>query len=120
MKSLFTGMTAATALAIAASGCYVYDPYYPYPNAANATAATFDRSWNAMLGAFADQGVDIIAQDRVLGNIEGRRGAIGVRAHVFTQADGRIRAEFNTTGTLEDDPGLPDRISRAYDARMGR
>ena len=120
MKSLFTGMTAATALAIAASGCYVYDPYYPYAYSSNPTADTYDRSWNAMLGAFADQGVEVYAQDRVLGNIEGRRGAIGVKAHITTQADGRIRAEFNTSGPLSQDPGLPDRISRAYDARMGR
>ena len=120
MKTLVSHMTAATALAIAASGCYVYDPYYPYAYSTNATAATFDRSWNAMLGAFADQGVDIMAQDRTAGIIEGRRGAIGVKAHIATQADGRVRAEFNTTGPLEDDRGLPDRISRAYDVRMGR
>ena len=120
MKSLVCGMTAATALAIAASGCYVYDPYYPYAYTGNPTAATFDRSWNAMLGAFSDQGVEIHAQDRAAGIIEGRRGAIGVRAHIMAQADGRIRAEFNTSGPLSQDPGLPDRISRAYDARMGR
>ena len=120
MKSLFTGMTAATALAIAASGCYVYDPYHPYAYSSNGTGATFDRSWNAMLGAFADQGVEVLAQDRAAGVIEGRRGAIGLKAHVFAQADGRIRAEFNTSGPLSQDPGLPDRISRAYDSRMGR
>ena len=120
MKSLFTGMTAATALAIAASGCYVYDPYYPYAYSTNATAATFDRSWNAMLGAFSEQGVQLVAQDRSAGTIEGRRGPIGVRAHVLAQADGRVRVEFNTTGPLAQDPGLPDRISRSYDARMGR
>jgi len=120
MKTLVSNLTAATALAIAASGCYVYDPYYPYATAANATAATFDRSWNAMLGAFADQGVAVRTQDRAAGIIEGQRGPIGVKALVVTQADGRIRAEFNTSGPLSEDPGLPDRISRAYDVRMGR
>src|SRR5262249_29941554 len=109
----------ATALAVAASGCYVYDPYYPYAYAGNPTAATFDASWNAMLGAFADQGVSITAQDRSSGIIEGRRGDIGVKAHIATQADGKVRAEFNVNGASKD-PGLPDRISRAYDARMGR
>ena len=120
MKTLVSHMTTATALAIAASGCYVYDPYYPYAYATNATAATFDRSWNAMLGAFADQRVNIISQDRAAGTIEGRSGAIGVKARIVAQADGRVRAEFTTTGPLEEDRGLPDRISRAYDARMGR
>jgi hypothetical protein len=124
MKNLFIGMTAATALAVGASGCYVYDPYHPYgytavPNP-NAGAATYDRSWNAMLGAFSDQGLAVVAQDRAAGTIEGRKAEIRVTAHVFTQADGTIRAEFNAGGQLSQDPGLPDRISRAYDARMGR
>lgn len=122
MKNMFIGMTAATALAIGASGCYVYDPYHPYAygNPADASAATFDRSWNAMLGAFSDQGLAVVAQDRAAGTIDGRKGAIRVTSHVFTQADGTIRAEFNAGGELSQDPGLPDRISRAYDARMGR
>jgi hypothetical protein len=119
MKTLFAHMTAATALAIGASGCYVYDPYYPYPYHANATASTFDRSWNAMLGAFSDQGVNVVAQDRANGFIDGRRGDISVRAHIAPQNDGTVRAEFNVNGAAQD-PGLPDRISRAYDARMGR
>ena len=123
MRNLFIGMTAATALAVGASGCYVYDPYHPYPYgypAANPSAATFDRSWNAMLGAFSDQGLAVVAQDRAAGTIDGRKAEIRVTAHVFTQADGTIRAEFNAGGELAQDPGLPDRISRAYDARMGR
>jgi len=121
MKNLFVGMTAATALAIGTSGCYVYDPYYPYGySAAHASAATFDRSWNAMLGAFSDQGLAVVAQDRSTGSIDGRKGEIRVTARVFTQADGTIRAEFNAGGELSQDPGLPDRISRAYDVRMGR
>jgi hypothetical protein len=122
MKNLFVGMTAATALAVGASGCYVYDPYHPYPYgyAANPAGATFDRSWNAMLGAFSDQGLAVVAQDRTAGTIEGRKGEIRVTSRIFTQADGTIRAEFNAGGQLSQDPGLPDRISRAYDARMGR
>jgi len=119
MKTIFAYMTAATALAVGASGCYVYDPYYPYAYSTNATAATFDRSWDAMLGAFADQGVSVVAQDRASGVIDGRRGDISVRAHIAPQNDGRVRAEFNVNGASRD-PGLPDRISRAYDMRMGR
>jgi hypothetical protein len=122
MKNLLLSMTAATALAVGASGCYVYDPYHPYPYgyAPNPTAATFDRSWNAMLGAYSDQGLAVVAQDRAAGTIEGRKGEIRVNARVFPQADGTVRAEFNAGGELSHDPGLPDRISRAYDARMGR
>ena len=126
MKNVFVGITAATALAVGASGCYVYDPYHPYPYGytavpnPNAGPAMYDRSWNAMLGAFSDQGLAVVAQDRGSGTIEGRKGEIRVTSRISTQADGTIRAEFNAGGELAQDPGLPDRISRAYDARMGR
>jgi hypothetical protein len=101
-------------------GCVVYDPYYPYHSPGANIAATYDRSWNAAVGAMRDQGVDIGAEDRSTGVIDGRRGGITVRSRVVTQADGRVRVEFNMGGTLSEDPGLSDRISRAYDARMGR
>ena len=67
-----------------------------------------------------DQGVSISAEDRSAGMIEGRRGGITVRSKVVTQADGRVRVEFNMSGAMSEDPGLSDRISRSYDARMGR
>jgi len=111
---------AAVLCAVAAlSGCYVYDPYYPYGYAVATGPQAYDRSWNAALGALRDEGVQITREDRGSGTIEGSRGPVGVRARVSTQNDGRIRVEFNTSGTSQD-PGLPDRISRAYDARMGR
>ena len=50
---------------------------------------------------------------------EGPPPAIGVTAVVRTQADGRVRVEFNTTGTASD-PGLVERISASYERRMGR
>jgi hypothetical protein len=52
--------------------------------------------------------------------IDGRRGGINVKARLMTQADGAVRVEFNASGAMSEDPSLPDRISRAYDARMGR
>ena len=110
---------AAVLLALGAlAGCVYYEPV-PVPYG-QAVAATFDRSWNAALGALQDQGVRIANADRAAGIIEGRRGNLTVKALVITQADGRIRVEFNTGGNLSEDPGLSDRISRAYDVRMGR
>ncbi len=102
----------------ALGGCVYYEPV-PVPYG-QTVAATFDRSWNAALGALQDQGVQIANADRASGVIEGRRGNLTVKARVLTQADGRIRVEFNTGGNLSEDPGLSDRISRAYDVRMGR
>ena len=76
----------------------------------------------AKLQAYAlqDQGLDIVGADRATGAIQGRRGGINMRANVVTQADGKIRVEFNAGGALGEDPGLPERVSRAYDARLGR
>jgi hypothetical protein len=39
---------------------------------------------------------------------------------VRTQADGSVRVEFTVKGTAGYDTGLANRLSRAYDARMGR
>jgi len=98
-------------------GCYVYDPYYhPYP----APPPKFDQAWNAAVAAFVDQGVEIQTQDRANGVLTGRRGGVNVNARLVQQGDGRVRVELNAGGNLSEDPGLPDRVSRSYDARMGR
>jgi hypothetical protein len=109
------------AAALSTLGACVYDPYYyGYPQPVSGTAATFDRSWNAAVGAMRDQGVQIALEDRPGGVIDGRRGNMTVRTHVMAQSDGRVRVEFNTGGLLSEDPGLSDRISSSYEARMGR
>jgi hypothetical protein len=114
MKSVFSRIVLAAMLATVSVGCVYYEPY-PY-----AVASAYDRSWNAAVGAMRDQGVQVTREDRPAGRIEGRRGALAVKADVATLADGRVRVEFNTSGDLQQDPGLSDRISRSYDARMGR
>ena len=116
MNTSLACLLATVAAMLALSGCVVYEPVY----AGGGPAATFDRAWNATLGAFQDQGVSIGVADRATGAIEGRKGGINVKARLITQADSRIRVEINAGGALSEDPGLPDRVSRAYDARMGR
>ena len=116
MKSILARSLALLAALLALSGCVVYEPVV----VGGGTPATYERAWNAAVGSYQDQGVSITAQDRTNGVIEGRKGAITVRSRVVTQADGKVRVEMNTGGTLSEDPGLPERMSRAYDARMGR
>ena len=118
MRATLSRVVLAVVLAVSlvAGGCVYYEAH-PSPYG---IAATYDRSWNAALGAMRDQGVQVTREDRPSGRIEGRRGALTVKADVVTLADGRIKVEFNTTGDLQQDPGLSDRISRSYDARMGR
>lgn len=82
--------------------------------------ASFDRSWNAVLGAFADQGVGVTREDRTVGVIQGTRNGIGVTASVQTQADGSVRVSFKTSRENDLDLGLVNRIASAYDRRMGR
>ena len=121
MNATLARFATACALAAGLAGCVVYDPYYPYgyPQQA-APGAAYERYWNAALGAMQDQGLNIVGTDRGTGTIQGTRGNINMRANVVTQADGKIRVEFNAGGALNEDPSLPERVSRAYDARLGR
>lgn len=68
----------------------------------------------------ADEGVVITTQDRNAGVVRGARDGINVTGYVRVQADGSVRVEFNTSGSTSRDPSLIDRISRAYERRMGR
>jgi hypothetical protein len=105
---LFTG-------SLALAGCVVYEPV---PVAA--PPSTFERSWNAAVGAAQDEGVRITSEDRANGVILGVRGEQEVTIKVRSQADGSVRVEMSARGPKGSDPGLAGRISRAYDRRMGR
>jgi len=98
------------------TGCVVYDPYpgyYGYPS-------TYDRAWNAAQGAAMDAGVQITSADPDRGLIRGTKDGIDVFVSVLRQADGRTRVQFDTKGPTERDPGLANRLSEAYERRMGR
>jgi hypothetical protein len=97
-------------------GCVVYEPVpvgYSQPS-------TFDRSWNAAVGAMREQGVAITQEDRGAGIVRGSRGGINVTGSVRTQADGSVRVQFDTSGATATDPTLIDRLTRSYQAYMGR
>jgi len=113
-------LTLAAVAAFLAGCTYYTAPPGTYVSAPPPAMASFDRSWSAVVGALGDQGVRISSEDRNAGIVNGSRDGIDVTAHVRTQADGSVRVEFNTSGETARDPGLIDRISRAYDRRMGR
>lgn len=106
---------AVVAAALTLAACVVYEPV-PMSQG----PSTYDRSWAAAIGALQDQGVTINDQDRAGGVVRGTRGPITVTAVVRTQADGRVRVEFNTAGGGGTDPGLVERVSESYNRRMGR
>jgi len=107
-------LLAAGACAAALSACTYYVPAYPAGAPAN-----FDRSFSAASGAMRDQGLAISVEDRSAGQIVGAVAGGGmVTANVRTQGDGSVRVQFDSRDV--QDPTLIDRVSRAYDARMGR
>lgn len=93
-------------------GCTYYSPP-PGPS-------TYDRAYNAMLGAMSDQGVKVTDANPTAGLITGQRGGITVIATVAPQADGTTRVEFRTKGDINQDPNLINRVTGSYNARMGR
>jgi hypothetical protein len=102
---------AGAALAVL-SGCAYYAPYPGAP-------ASFDRSFGAAAAAMRDQGLTVGVEDRANGQIVGSVGGGGtVTANVRTQADGSVRVQFDARDVR--DAALIQRISSAYDARMGR
>ena len=101
--------------AAALSACVAYP--YPGPYGAPIPVAgpsTFDRSWDAALGAAADAGVQVTSADRGSGRIAGSRGGEAVTINVQTRADGSVQVAFNAS------PGMSDNLSAAYNRRMGR
>jgi hypothetical protein len=98
------------------AGCVVYEPvpaYYP-------GGSNFDRAWNAALSAVQDAGVQVASADPASGFIRGVKDDIDVTVTVARQANGSVRVQFDAKGQTQQDPGLADRFSRAYDRRMGR
>jgi hypothetical protein len=115
MKSWIVQRAAILAAVLMLGGCYYPPPAYPVTTQA---PASFDRSFAAASGAMRDQGLSINVEDRGSGTIVGTLGGGTVTASVRQQADGSVRVQFDANGPR--DPGLIDRVSRAYDARMGR
>jgi hypothetical protein len=123
MNRSTTKLTHAVALsaclfaAAALSGCVAY----PYPPTGSYAPSTYDRAYDAALGALADQGLSITSQDRASGNIVGSRGAFAVTATVRPQADGTTQVAFTPRGEASgQDAGVVQRVVNAYNARMGR
>lgn len=96
------------------AGCVVYEPV------PTSSPAKFDRAWNAALGAVQDAGVQITSAEPSTGLIRGTKDGIDVSTIVARQADGSVRIQFDTKGPTQNDPGLSNRISQAYERRMGR
>jgi len=107
------------ALALGAATLWAGGCYYPVAVQPGAPAS-FDRSWNAALGGTQDAGIQVTSADPNTGLIRGTRGSIDVTVVVARQSDGGVRVQFDSKGPTQQDPGLAERFSQAYERRMGR
>lgn len=115
-RGLATGIAAAACLLL--QGCYTYPAYVPVA-VAPSLPARFETSWQAARAAASDEGVRITYEDRPSGTLRGDKGSSRVLITVVTQADGSIHVTFTVNGQSQDGD-LQDRLSRAYQRRMGR
>ena len=111
--------SAALLSAALLAGCVVA----PYPGAyptGMSTPASFDRSWNAALGAAADAGIQVGNADRGSGRITGSKAGAAVTIELRPQADNSLRVSFDAPDAKETNPTLAERWTAAYNRRMGR
>lgn len=113
---------AGLSAALLIGGCVAYPYGYPaYPVAAPAPGpSTFDRSWDAALGAAEDVGVQVTSADRASGRITGSKAGAAVAIALQPQADGSVRVSFNAPNATETNPPLGERWLSSYQRRMGR
>lgn len=115
-------MVRLSALVLAAaallSGCYVYP--YPYGYPTGAVPASFDRSWDAALGAAAEAGIDVTSADRASGRILGSKAGAAVVIELRPQTDGSLMVSFAAPTARDTNPTLDQRWTSAYNRRMGR
>lgn len=112
LRNALLGIAAAILLA----ACVVYEPI----GMSSTAPASFDRSWNAALGAAQDIGTKISTADRNAGRIYGRHNGADVMIIVAPQPDGSLRVQFDAKNLSPQDNGLDSRFTQAYNRRMGR
>ena len=116
-RLLLLSIVVASALG---AGCVVAPYPYPYPTTTVSSPPSFDRSWDAALGAAADVGVQITSADRANGRIAGTKAGAAVTIDLRPQADNTLQVIFTAPDSKESNPSLNDRWLRAYQSRMGR
>jgi len=117
MKDFKALAAAGVVAALALPGCATTPP--PEKVVMSSMQSRADASWQAARGAADDEGVHVTFEDRARGIVRGDKGPFSVLITVMPQADGSVRVEFSVTGPSSQD-GLQDRLTRAYQRRMGR
>jgi hypothetical protein len=106
--------TATLALALVAlSGCTTA-PLGTVPD----SLASYNRTFDAALGAMADQKMNFSVQDRRQGNIVGTLNGDTIIATLQPQFDGTIRVFFRSQTESATSAALLKRVVDAYNERM--
>jgi hypothetical protein len=94
-------------LSLGLAGCVAYEAVPVDP---------MDRPWQSAVGAVDDAGLQLVTADRATGTVRGTRGGAEGTILVRMRSDGRVGVEISSKG----DPGLTQRLTDAYNRRMGR
>lgn len=117
MRRLLVRMLAAIALLTGAAACVIADPQ---PYAHGLLQPAYNHAWNNAVDAMKDEGVRVVTADLARGRLEGRRGKVTITGYVVTQRLGDVRAEFEASGEVSEDPELAQRVRERWDARMAK
>lgn len=97
---------------VSLAGCVVYEPA-PAPD-------PFQTSWRAATGAIGDAGLTLVTADQATGTIRGTRGSVEGLIAIRGRHDGRIGVKITARDPDRADPTLVQRLTDAYNRRMGR
>jgi hypothetical protein len=109
--SLARRFAAFLLLSLGLAGCVAYEPVPVDPMQA---------PWQAAVGAIGDAGLTLVTADRATGTIRGTRGSVEGIIAVRMRNDGRVGTEITAKDPENRDPTLVQRLTDAYNRRMGR
>ncbi len=106
-----TRFAAFIVIALGLAGCVVYEPVPADPMQA---------PWQSAIGAIGDAGLTLVTADQATGTIRGTKGTTEGIIAVRMRGDGRVGVEISARDPDKRDPTLVQRLTDAYNRRMGR
>ena len=111
--------TAALLLALVGLAGCSSSPSAPSPATARDSHLSYDRTFDAALGAMADQKLILSVQDRRNGRIVGAQDGETLTATLQSMRDGMLRVNFTPKDDSPEAVALQQRVIASYNARMG-